>query len=324
MARGGAQAQSLQDQQTGAVGQQAVPHAAALQRSAEGRQPLAEAGSTRQVRPHLVDLLHQGLQVWIPAQGRTAPGIAPQAGLVAAQAGLQLWHRRCKNRGQFEPGQHRIAAGAPGAGFDQGHERRTGLAGRQLPTGFIAHLHAAAVQHRPHAAGQGPVCGYQRNRRAPGGNMVQHAGRTALGLLVEIRTGMYAAIARWRDRAGSLDQRQIHPALAPQQRQGLGQRVGTHALDRDHAIPFLQARRGKQHVAGVGAGANPGQRHLGDLQLPGQALRVQPRSQGASGGARPGLAGVRRLGGCPWGQGAGSFQQHRSEWLGLRSQTGLA
>ena len=295
-----------------------------MQRSAEGRQPLAEARTARQVRAHPVDLLHQALQVGLAAQPRAAPGIAPRAGLVAAQAGLQLRYRRCKNGGEFEPGQHRVTAGAPSAGLDQGHERRTGLAGRQLPTGFIAHLRAAAVQHSANAAGQRPVCGHQRNRRAPGGNMVEHAGRTALGLFVEIRTGMHAAVARWRDRAGSFGQRQIHPAVTPQQGQSAGQRVRAHALHRDHAIPFQQPLRRKQHIAGVGAGADPGQCHLRDLQLPGQALRVQPHSQGAAGSARPGLAGVRRLGGCPWRQGAGSFQQHRAKWLGLRRQTGLA
>jgi ATP-dependent helicase/nuclease subunit B len=50
--------------------------------------------------------------------GLTARALLRQAGL-AAQASLQRRHRRRKNGSQFEPGQHRVAAGAPGAGLDQ-------------------------------------------------------------------------------------------------------------------------------------------------------------------------------------------------------------
>ena len=310
------QRQRLDQGAASGVLRQQRPQAAALQQRAHIGQPARQRARRGQRRAQRLDLRGERLALG------DLRGLRPAAHGALAQGVLQRGDGAAvKGRRQLEPVQHGIGAGGRRAGAQRGHQRGAGVGGGQAPAGFVvqrrARLHAARGQQGVDAARQAAVGGHQRNRRAAGVQVAQHAGGGALGLVF----GVQAAVQRnGRARRGRV-KRQQHGFFAQVLGQVGGQRIGLQARHDHQRVQRGGGARGKQHVAGVVRMRGPGD---GDVRQP-ALQRQRPaggRRQRGAGALGPVGAQRRRQAGGQPAQQAGLLQQRAGQGGALAGQAG--
>ena len=308
------QAQRGQQGGAGRVGGQQRPLPTALQQRAQLGQPLGQAaGAGLPGRAQGVDLLGQRFA------GAERGGLRPAAHGVAAQALFEPADRGgVKSGGQLQPIQHRVAGSTTGASAQRHHQLRGGVGGGQAPAGLVAQPHAARGQQRTDPARQQAIAGHQGHRHAPLGQVAQHAGGGALGLVLAVGGGVQPG----HGRRGVHPQGQRHELLGVVLGQAGGERIGLQALDDEQRVQRLGRARREQHVGGVVGRAGPGHGDAaqGGFQRQRAGAVLGQRRQGGVGLRGPVGAPGGRHAGRHLGQLAGLLQQWAGQPLALRAQ----
>ena len=200
---------------------------------AAGREPAPRAAprlaSVKGSRPRSCGLLlaatkaHQVCQSRMPRSRRRASSSRIEAAVEGARA--------------LEPVQHLVAGGIVGAGAQGAHQGGGRARGRQLPAGFVVRRHALRGQLRADPARQRAVGGHQRHRRTALGQMAQHAGRGALGLVFGIDRRMQGRGAGGRIQRGQRKAQQRARRTGPPACWRAGRFAGRRARSADRPGP---------------------------------------------------------------------------------------
>jgi hypothetical protein len=233
------QVQGGQHVGTSSVVLQGLPLAGGPQQVLQGQQPKPQHPCALQGLAPTIDLIGQSHHFHFVLQA--VPG-TPVAHAGLTQAVLQAPQDPGVNRhAAFEPVQDCIGTGVPGAGAQQGHQRRAGTRGGQLPTVFVTQAQAGTFQHGTHAARQSPIKRHQGHRPTPGLDVGHDTTGGLLRLVFHVASGEQADPALSRvamDRRG-------REAPGKQPRHRARHRLRLKALQQHQAIDPLRGCGGE-------------------------------------------------------------------------------